>query len=171
MSNIEMKGAVVEGGWRHSNKGNQRFLGLTVQDPISGANVAEIELDERQVLDILSGVHRGTVGGSVTIYGKGIERIGKAHAMVTVKVNTEGDYGKGSLDALNVKFFKAWERAGGYPWVPVTVTSWNGHRHVGNIYTEVMHGYFDPTTTVEDLQLMLDGPEFSDVRIHQKDSE
>lgn len=163
----ELKGVVIEGGWR--NNYGSKSLGFTVTDPISGASLAEIELDEKQIMNLLSNTHAGYVGGEFRLYHSGLSRIGKHHALLDVMVQIPSDsYGKDALPALNRELERAWILTGGFPWEPTIVTSWNSHHSNGFTYRETLHGWFDASETVETISERLvdtDGSLFSNLRV------
>lgn len=146
----QVNGVVVEGGWRHSTNSDRKTLGFTIIDPISGANIAEVELDEKQVLNLLSSTHTGHVGGQFNLRHSGLARIGKIHALIDVHVSIS-NFGTPALGEINAKLERAWELAGGFPWEPTIVRTWNGHHSTRDVYNETMHGYFDASMTEESI--------------------
>lgn len=146
----ELKGITVQGGWRNRQK--SRFLGISIIDPANGMTIAEIELDQDQVLNLLSNTHDSNVAGEFVLMHRGLERIGMRHVMVDVAVPDVKEYGDKGLVQLNHRFENAWILAGRSPWIPVVLDHYNSHRRHGNTYNEVMHAYFPWDATLEEIR-------------------
>lgn len=162
-NDVIVNGVKIEGGW--SRRRGARVLSLRISDPMSGCNLAEVELSETQVLNLLSASHDGTVSGSFRVFPIGMSRLGQQHVMVTVDVPYDSGIST-ELDHYNRLFAAAHKAAGGSPWLPIQLDSINGHRIIevvrsprACVYRETMHGYFDAELSLDEIFATMRDPE------------
>lgn len=146
---ITITNAQVEGGFQRRNTGQRSFF-IRIEDPASGALIAEIEMTEAQYMDAITNTHTNELGGTFTLYEQNLGKIGQWHALATVFVPIDmRDEPPVILDKIN--------RCGANlpgEWVHYEDGK-NGHRRVDHdgvrCYTSTFHTYVAPGTTVDQL--------------------
>lgn len=139
----------IVGGFQHDREEGKR-LSIQVSDPKSGLPIVRLELDETQILNLLSGLHDTYTGGSAEILEQTIPRIGFQHVMVDVAIELEFTTAKEAN--LNKGLQEAWKKANANGWVKPGPQSWNSHNYRNGIYHSGLHGYFPWDVSLEEIE-------------------